>query len=107
VEPALITELDWWEEHVLPGGALTFTATPAQHFSGRGLFDRNTTLWSSWVLSTKKRRVFYTGDTGLTDELGDIGRRMGPFDLSIIEIGAWHPAWAAIHLGPVNALRAF
>lgn len=107
VEPGLITELDWWEEHVLPGGALSLTATPAQHFSGRGLHDRNSTLWSSWVLTTTKRRVFYSGDTGLTEELRDIGKRFGPFDMSILEIGAWHPAWGAIHLGPANALKAF
>ena len=107
VDPRLITELDWWEEHVMPGGGLSFTATPAQHFSGRGLFDRNSTLWSSWVLTTSKRRLFYSGDTGLTNELRDIGARFGPFDLNLIEIGAWHPAWGTIHLGPNNALRAF
>lgn len=107
IEPSLITELDWWEEHVLPGGALSFTATPAQHFSGRGLRDRNSTLWSSWVLTTAKRRVFYSGDTGLTNELADIGKRFGPFDMSILEIGAWHPSWGVIHLGPMNALKAF
>jgi L-ascorbate metabolism protein UlaG (beta-lactamase superfamily) len=102
-----ITELDWWEEHTLPGGALSLTATPAQHFSGRGLTDRNKTLWSSWVLTTARRRLFYSGDTGLTDELITIGKRFGPFEVSMIEIGAWHPAWGAIHLGPANALRAF
>jgi L-ascorbate metabolism protein UlaG (beta-lactamase superfamily) len=107
VEPELITELDWWEDHTLPGGELSFTATPAQHFSGRGLFDRNTTLWSSWVITTPKHRIFFSGDTGLTDELKEIGDRFGPFDVSMIEIGASHPAWAAIHLGPVNAHRAF
>jgi len=107
IEPGLITELDWWEDHVVPGGGLSFTATPAQHFSGRGLLDRNSTLWSSWVLNTPRRRIFYSGDTGLTDELRDIGTWCGPFDLSLIEIGAWHPAWGTIHLGPHNALRAF
>jgi L-ascorbate metabolism protein UlaG (beta-lactamase superfamily) len=107
VDPKRITELDWWEEHTLPGGALSLTAAPAQHFSGRGLTDRNKTLWSSWVLTTARRRLFYSGDTGLTDELITIGKRFGPFEVSMIEIGAWHPAWGAIHLGPANALRAF
>ena len=107
VDPALITELDWWEEHTLARGTMKITATPAQHFSGRGLNDRNQTLWSSWVLKTASHNLFYTGDTGLTDELAEIGRRLGPFDLSIIEIGASHPAWESIHLGPVNAMRAF
>jgi len=107
VEPTLITELDWLEEHWLPDGAMKITATPAQHFSGRGIGDRNTTLWSSWVLSTAKRSVFFSGDTGPTQELAEIGKRFGPFDLSLIEIGAWHPAWGAIHLGPRRALEAF
>jgi L-ascorbate metabolism protein UlaG (beta-lactamase superfamily) len=108
VEPSLITELDWGETHSVAGGVLSFTATPAQHFSGRGLFDRNKkTLWSSFVLATSNRRIFFSADTGLTDELTEIGRRYGPFELSMIEIGAWHPAWGSIHLGPANALRAF
>ncbi|MBA3341591.1 MAG: MBL fold metallo-hydrolase [Gemmatimonadaceae bacterium] len=107
VDPLVITELDWWEEHTLPDGAMSFTATPAQHFSGRGLNDRNATLWSSWVITTANRRLFFSGDTGLTDELAVIGERIGPFDLAMIEIGASNPAWADIHLGPVNALRAF
>jgi L-ascorbate metabolism protein UlaG (beta-lactamase superfamily) len=108
VDRALVTELDWWETCDVASGALSFTATPAQHFSGRGLFDRNRkTLWSSFVLTTPKRRIFFSADTGLTDELSEIGRRFGPFELSMIEIGAWHPAWGSIHLGPKNALRAF
>ncbi len=107
VDPSLITELDWWEEHTLPGGAMSVIATPARHFSGRGLRDRNATLWSSWVFTTADRRIFFSGDTGLTDDLAIIGERFGPFDLSMIEIGASNPAWADIHLGPVNAMRAF
>lgn len=107
VEPGLITELDWWEEYTLPGGRLSFTATPAQHFSGRTLTDRNQTLWSSWVITTDRRRLFFSGDTGLTDEFGAIAQRFGPFDVVMLEIGAWHPSWGDIHLGPENALRAF
>ncbi|HVD62389.1 MAG TPA: MBL fold metallo-hydrolase [Gemmatimonadaceae bacterium] len=106
VDPSLITELDWWETHTIKGG-ISFTATPAQHFSGRGLRDRNATLWSSWVIAGPNRKIFFSADTGLTDELAEIGKRMGPFDLSLIEIGASNPAWADIHLGPVNAMRAF
>lgn len=107
VDPSLITELDWWERHTMPGGELAFTAAPAQHFSGRGLLDRNTTLWSSWVLETKNRKLFFSGDTGLTDEFVTIGQKYGPFDVVMLEIGAWHPAWGDIHLGPKNALAAF
>jgi L-ascorbate metabolism protein UlaG (beta-lactamase superfamily) len=107
VDPALITELDWWEEYTLPGGRLSFTATPAQHFSGRTLTDRNQTLWSSWVITTERRRLFFSGDTGLTNEFASIAQRFGPFDVTMLEIGAWHPSWGDIHLGPENALRAF
>lgn len=99
-----IHELDWWESHELPGG-LKLTATPSQHFSGRGLHDRNTTLWSSWVIRTENRKVFFSGDTGFTEAYGEIGRRMGPFDLVMLEVGAWDPSWGDIHLGPHNALK--
>jgi L-ascorbate metabolism protein UlaG (beta-lactamase superfamily) len=100
-----ITELDWWESHAI--GDVEFTAAPAQHFSGRLGGGRNTTLWSSWRIRTAKHAVFFSGDTGLTEEFRDVGARLGPFDLVMLEIGAWHPAWGTIHLGPANALKAF
>jgi L-ascorbate metabolism protein UlaG (beta-lactamase superfamily) len=104
VAPELITELDWWEQATV--GPVSFTAAPAQHFSGRGLGDRNTTLWSSWVLRTDRHRVFFSGDTGLTTEFEEIRQRLGPFDLVMLEVGAFHPSWGGIHLGPENALKA-
>jgi L-ascorbate metabolism protein UlaG (beta-lactamase superfamily) len=106
ISPQRIVELDWWETHRVPGTGLTFTATPSQHFSGRGLKDGNRTLWSSWVLEGAKHRVFFSGDTGLTPEFADIRKRAGPFDLVMLEVGAFHPAWGNIHLGPQNALAA-
>jgi L-ascorbate metabolism protein UlaG (beta-lactamase superfamily) len=107
VAPGSIVELDWWESHTLPGGALAFTAAPAQHFSGRLGGGRNATLWSSWVIQTANRKVFFSGDTGLTPELEVIAQRLGPFELVMLEIGAWNQAWGDIHLGPANALTAF
>ncbi len=107
VSPRLITELDWWEQHDVAGKDMSITATPAQHFSGRGLRDRNATLWSSWVIKTSNKTIFFSGDTGLTADLALIGQRHGPFDIAMLEIGASNPAWAHIHLGPQNALRAF
>ena len=104
VAPELIHELDWWESFSL--GDLTVTATPSQHFSGRGLKDRNATLWSSLSIRTSKHSVFFSGDTGLTDQFKTIGERMGKFDLVMLEVGAFHPAWGDIHLGPGNALHA-
>jgi L-ascorbate metabolism protein UlaG (beta-lactamase superfamily) len=105
VAPSNIVELDWWEQHQLPG--LSFTATPSQHFSGRSLTDRNQTLWSSWVVRSERQQLFFSGDTGLTEEFASVHQRFGRFDLVMLEIGAWHPAWGTIHLGPENALRAF
>lgn len=104
VAPELITELDWWERTTV--GPVALTATPSQHFSGRGLGDRNRTLWASWVLESDKHRLFFSGDTGLTEELREVGRRHGPFDLVMLEVGAFHPSWGTIHLGPENALKA-
>ena len=101
-----ITELDWWESARPPRGELRITAAPSQHFSGRGLGDRNRTLWSSFVVETPRHKVFFSGDTGLTPEYGEIRQRLGPFDLVMLEVGAWHPSWGDIHLGPENALRA-
>jgi len=102
---AMIHELDWWESVTV--GGLSFTATPSQHFSGRSLTDRNRTLWSSWVIASEQHQVFFSGDTGLTPEFSQVHERFASFDAVMLEIGAWHPSWGDIHLGPENALRAF
>jgi len=106
IQPARIIELDWWESHRVPGTDLTLTAGPSQHFSGRGLKDGNKTLWSSFVIQSPRHRVFFSGDTGPTPQHAEIRERLGPFDLVMLEVGAWHPAWGNIHLGPANALAA-
>ncbi len=103
--PAQITELDWHESARV--GGIDFIATPAQHFSGRTLTGRNKTLWASWVIRSERRSVFFSGDTGLTPQFLETGKNYGPFDLVMLEIGAYHPAWGTIHLGPANALEAF
>ncbi len=105
IAAARITELDWHESAVV--GGVRFTATPAQHFSGRALGGRNKTLWSSWVIESETKKVFFSGDTGLTDEFIATGKTHGPFDLTMLEIGAYHPSWGTIHLGPENAIAAF
>lgn len=106
VWPERVAELDWWETYRMPNTGLTVTAAPSQHFSGRGMHDRNATLWSSMIIRTERHSVFFSGDTGLTTEYQSIRERLGPFDLAMIEIGAFHPAWGDIHLGPENALKA-
>ncbi|MET3105904.1 L-ascorbate metabolism protein UlaG (beta-lactamase superfamily) [Oxalobacteraceae bacterium GrIS 1.18] len=101
-----ITELDWWESYDSPIADIRITAAPSQHFSGRGLKDRNQTLWSSMVMKSARHSVFFSGDTGLTGQYEEIRQRLGPFDLVMLEVGAFHPAWGDIHLGPENAVKA-
>ena len=106
VPPERITELDWWESYALPDADVTVTAGPSQHFSGRGVRNRNSTLWSSMTVRSPRHTVFFSGDTGLTTEYGSLRERFGQFDLVMLEVGAFHPAWGDIHLGPEHALEA-
>ncbi len=103
VDPKLVRELDWWGETTLAG--LTFVATPARHFSGRGL-GADLTLWSGWAVIGSQRRVFYSGDTAMFDGFRQIGERLGPFDATMIEVGAYDAMWADVHLGPEQAVQA-
>ena len=98
-----IVELDWNESHRI--GELTVVCTPARHFSGR-LFGRNTTLWASWVIAGPRHRAFFGGDTGYTKSFAEIGADHGPFDLTLMPVGAYHPAWPDIHMNPEEAVRA-
>lgn len=102
---AQIVELDWWQSEKLAD--LTITSTPNRHYSGRGLFDFKATLWSSWSVAGPAHRLFYSGDTGYSRLFKDIGKRLGPFDLSIIKIGAYGPGanWIDIHMTPEDAVR--
>ena len=96
-----IVELDWDGRADVSG--LTITLTEARHFSGRG-FTRNETLWSSCVIAGRRRRVFYTGDTGYFPGFADLGADHGPFDLTLIQIGAYSPYWPDIHMTPTEAV---
>ena len=105
-----IVELDWMEEAVVTserGPKLRVTALPARHFSGRSLFHRFETLWGSYVLQGSQHRVYFGADTGWWEGLAQIAERFGPFDLTMLEIGAFNELWKDIHLGPDNAARAF
>jgi L-ascorbate metabolism protein UlaG (beta-lactamase superfamily) len=104
IAPERIVELDWWQERHL--GALSFTATPARHYSGRGVFDFEHTLWAGFAVSGPRHRVFYTGDTAMFPGLQEIGSRLGPFDVTLIEAGGYSRHWADIHLGPEQAVQA-
>lgn len=100
----LVIELDWWQDWALDG--LTVTALPAVHFSGRGPFDRDQTLWASMALASPERKVWFGGDTGYGAVFREIGQRAGPFDLALIGIGAYEPRviMEASHATPEEAV---
>ena len=100
--PDRIREVDWWDE--LTFGGVTVTVTPARHASGRQIFDQMRTLWAGFALASESRRVFFSGDTGLFDGMREIGERLGPFDIAMLEVGAYDKAWPDWHLGPEQAL---
>lgn len=103
---ARITEMDWWQETELAPG-FTLACTPARHFSGRGLLDRDRTLWASWALLGPRQRVFFGGDSGPFEAGFDaIGQAYGPFDVTLLEVGAYDAEWADIHMDPAAALDA-
>ncbi|MEL7043392.1 MAG: MBL fold metallo-hydrolase [Pseudomonadota bacterium] len=99
-----IVELDWWQELEL--GDLNFVATPAQHFSGRSLTDRNKTLWASWVIRGHDANLFFSGDSGYFAGFKEIGERYGPFDITMIENGAYNEAWRSVHMMPEESVQA-
>lgn len=99
-----VRQLDWWQTTEVEG--VRFVATPAQHFSGRTPFDGNRTLWASWVILHTGLRVFFSGDTGYFDGFKRIGERYGPFDLTLMETGAYDVNWPAVHMQPEQTLQA-
>ncbi|HMH15133.1 MAG TPA: MBL fold metallo-hydrolase [Edaphobacter sp.] len=107
VDGKRIDELNWTQSVMVADGTLEITAAPARHFSGRGMFNRFETLWSAFILKGKKHKVYFGADSGWWEGFGEIGAAYGPFDLTMLEIGAFHELWQAIHLGPEGAARAF
>jgi L-ascorbate metabolism protein UlaG (beta-lactamase superfamily) len=98
-----IVELDWDQGTTVAG--LELTCTEARHFSGR-YFYRDTTLWASWAITGPRHRVFFGGDTGYHPAFAGIGARLGPFDLTLLPVGAYNDAWHFIHMDPEEAVRA-
>jgi L-ascorbate metabolism protein UlaG (beta-lactamase superfamily) len=105
VKAERISELDWTES--VEVGGLKITAAPSRHFSGRGMFNRFETLWSAFVLKGEKHTVYFGADSGWWEGFAEIGAAYGPFDLSMLEIGAFDVMWDGIHLGPDGGARAF
>ncbi len=100
-----IVEMDWWDSFQFDDN-LKITATPAQHFSGRGLLDRNKTLWASWVITTDQFNIFYSGDSGYFNGFKKIGERFGPFDMTFLECGAYDKLWHGVHMFPEETVQA-
>ncbi|GGA55612.1 MBL fold metallo-hydrolase [Edaphobacter acidisoli] len=105
VPAARCLELNWMDRTQI--GAVEITALPSRHFSGRSLFNRFETLWSSFALIGPNHRIYYGADSGEWPGFHEIGQRFGPFDLTMLEIGASDPLWADIHMGPEGAARSF
>ncbi len=99
-----ICELNWWDSISLDG--IELVCTPARHFSGRGLTDRATTLWSSWVIQGKKDNIYFSGDGGYDIHFKEIGEKYGPFDISLIECGQYNKRWSDIHMMPEESAQA-
>lgn len=99
-----IVELDWWQRTQVNG--LEIVCTPARHASGRTLWDKDEKLWASYAVLGTRKRVYFSGDTGLFPAMKEIGERLGPFDVTLIEVGQYHSAWPDWHIGPEQAITA-
>lgn len=104
VSPKLITEFDWWDHQVLDSLKISFT--PTQHFSGRGLMDRQKTLWGGWVFKTPTENIWFSGDGGYNDHFKKIGEKLGPFDFAFMECGQYNDDWRPVHLFPDESVFA-
>ena len=104
IDASKIRQLDWWQGTEVEG--IQFVATPSQHFSGRGLFDGNSTLWASWVMIDGDTRIFFSDDSEYFDGFKRIGEQYGPFDLTLMETGAYNVDWPHVHMQPEQTLQA-
>lgn len=100
-----IIELNWWDE-VTPFENFLIAFTPAQHFSGRGLFDRDETLWGSYVIKGPKHNIYFSGDSGYFEGFKEIGDKYGPFDYTFLECGAYNEKWHFVHMFPEETVQA-
>ncbi len=105
VAPEKIIEFDWWESGVHKSG-IKLVAGPARHFSGRMITDKDNTQWASWIIIGKKHRVFFSGDSGYFETFSEIGKKYGPFQVTMLEMGAYNKFWPEIHMNPEEAVKA-
>jgi len=113
IEPERVTEFDWWDAHRLQpvGGVddsedIQITFTPTRHFSGRGLSDRQQSLWGGWVFDCGHEKIWFSGDGGYGNHFAEIGRRLGPFDFALMECGQYNVEWPTVHLFPHESVQA-
>lgn len=104
VAPDLITEFDWWDNQSFENINITFT--PTRHFSGRGLTDRNKSLWGGWAFENKNENIWFSGDGGYGQHFKEVGKRLGPFDFGFMECGQYNEEWRPIHLFPNESVQA-
>lgn len=99
-----ISELNWWDS--IEFDSVKLICTPSRHFSGRGIFDRATTLWCSWVITGKKENIYFSGDSGYDTHFKEIGEKYGPFDISLMECGQYNEDWKLLHMMPEESVQA-
>jgi len=104
VPSSSITELEWWQQ--LDVGSVKLTFAPARHFTGRSMTNRFSTLWGSFVLQGKGKRIYFGADSGYSPTFKEIGERFGPFDLALVECGAYSEYWPEIHMFPEETAQA-
>ena len=104
VDESQIHELNWWDQIKHENIELTFA--PARHFSGRGMSDRNTTLWGSWIIKSEDANIYFSGDGGYGPHFVEIGEKYGPFDFAMMECGQYNERWDQIHMMPEETAQA-
>lgn len=104
IKPDSIKEFDWWDKSDLDD--LTITYTPTRHFAGRGLADRNKSLWGGWVIKSPNENIYFSGDGGYGDHFKEVGEKLGPFDFGFMECGQYNKLWHQIHMFPKESIQS-
>ncbi len=104
INPEIIHEFDWWNQAIYSDIEITFT--PTRHFSGRGIKDRNRSLWGGWALKTASENIWFSGDSGYGAHFKEIGNKLGPFDFAFMECGQYNEKWHNIHMFPHESVQA-
>ena len=104
VDASHVEELDWWQDKQIDNIQITYT--PTRHFSGRGVSDRQKSLWGGWAITTPHEKIYFSGDGGYGEHFKEVGKRLGPFDFGIMECGQYNELWHQIHMYPEESIQA-